>query len=143
MNRFGILSKPLAWLMAVLLTVFAAGCGGGGDSGSSTAATTAATTPAAGPIIPGASCTAAGALIPRVTASSPISGDLTVTTSTSGLVADGGKLITASFSLAMDPATINSNPAGTLSTFTIKNNTTAGSTVIGTVAMNVSATTRK
>ena len=135
MNRFGILSKPLAWLMAVLLTVFAAGCGGGGDSGSSTAATTTA----AGPIIPGASCTATGALIPRVTTSSPVSGDLTVTTSTSG-VAGGGKLITASFSLAMNPATINSNPAGTLSTFTIKNNTTAGSTVIGTVAMNVSAT---
>jgi hypothetical protein len=43
---------------------------------------------------------------PKVTSSDPTSGNQFVTTSTSG-TANGGKLITATFSVAMDPATIN------------------------------------
>ena len=33
MNRLGSVTRPLMWLMAALLTAFAAGCGGGGDDG--------------------------------------------------------------------------------------------------------------
>jgi hypothetical protein len=61
----------------------------------------------AGAIIPGAVCTAAaGATIPTVTTSDPSNGNQFVTTSSSG-VAASGKLITATFSLAMNAATIN------------------------------------
>jgi len=45
-----------------------------------------------------------------------------------------GKEVTATFSQPMDPATINSSPAGTLLTFTLKQ--TAGNDVPGTVVMN-------
>ena len=45
-----------------------------------------------------------------------------------------GTAATASFSQAMDPTTINSSPAGTLLTFTLKEST--GNDVPGTVAMN-------
>jgi len=63
-----------------------------------------------------------------------------VTTSTTG-VAGSGKLITATFSLAMNPATINSASPGTLSTFTLKDMTTANGTIVpGTVAMNTANT---
>ena len=33
MNKFGSLSKPLTWFMALLLAAIVAGCGGGGDGG--------------------------------------------------------------------------------------------------------------
>lgn len=46
------------------------------------------------------------------------------------------KVINATFSRSMDPATINSSPAGTLLTFTIKT-TTGGINVPGTVAYDV------
>lgn len=132
-NLYPYKSKSLAWLTSLVLASVMAGCGGGGDGGG-TGVTSVVS------ILPGATCTAsAGALIPRVTASDPTNGNLLVTTSTAG-VAGFGKLITATFSLAMNPATLNSNPAGTLPTFTIKNNTTAGSNVTGTVAMNLSNT---
>jgi hypothetical protein len=69
-----------------------------------------------------------------VTSSNPVNGAQSVTTSTTG-VAGGGKSITADFSLAMNPATLNSASPGALSTYTVKNNAT-GSNVAGTVAMN-------
>ena len=104
MNRFeNILdARPLNWLMAFLLSACMVGCGGtdpilgGGGAG------VPLSTPA-GAVIPGA-CTIAG---PKVTSSDPTSGNQFVTTSTTG-TANGGKLITATFSVAMDPATINS-----------------------------------
>jgi hypothetical protein len=68
-----------------------------------------------------------------VTASEPSNGNQFASVSTG---AGPSKLITASFSLAMDPATINSAPAGTLSTFSIKE-TVSGADVPGTVAMNL------
>jgi hypothetical protein len=49
------------------------------------------------------------------------------------------KIVNATFSEAMDPATINSSPAGTLLTFTLRN-TTAGINVPGTVAMSAANT---
>jgi hypothetical protein len=130
-----VFSKNTPLLFATLLLVaLAAGCGGGGGGGSA-----GGTGIPAGAIVPGASCTAAaGATIPTVTSSSPTSGNLMVATSTTG-VANSGKLITATFSLAMDPTTINSATPGTNLTFTIKNNTTAGSNVAGTVLLDATA----
>src|SRR5664280_1037487 len=58
-------------------------------------------------IIPGATCTIdTGATIPTVTASDPTSGNQNATTSTSSVTPK--KLITATFSLAMNPKTIKS-----------------------------------
>jgi hypothetical protein len=50
-----------------------------------------------------------------------------------------GTAVTATFSQPMDPATINSSPAGTLLTFTLKE-TASGNNVAGTVAMNAANT---
>jgi hypothetical protein len=96
-----ILHRPLNWFMVLLLSAVMVGCGGkdpilgGGGAGVPLG------TPA-GAVVPGA-CMIAG---PKVTSSDPTSGNLVVTTSTNG-VANGGKQITATFSVAMDPATIN------------------------------------
>lgn len=104
MKKFQGIAKALSCSIAVALIVAGCGGGGGGDGGGS--GVTIAGAPA-GAIAPGATCTvAASATIPTVTASSPSNGNLLATTSTSG-VAGGGKQISATFSLAMDPATIN------------------------------------
>ena len=99
-------ASPLMWFMALLLTVFVAGCGGGGGQGQilGIAAGSSAGIPA-GAIPPGGVCTAAGPTIPTVTFTDPTSGNQFVTTSTGG-IAGGGKLITATFSLPMNAATI-------------------------------------
>ena len=86
-------------------------------------------------IIPGATCSvAAGPTIPTVTQSDPTSGNQFATTSTMDVLNDG-KLITATFSLEMDPTTIASALPGDLTTFTIKEAVT-GNNVDGTVAMD-------
>ena len=79
------------------------GCGGkdpllGGGGGG---ITVPLTTPV-GAVPPGG-CSLPG---PKVTSSDPTNNNMLVTTSTNG-VANGGKLILATFSMAMDPATIN------------------------------------
>ncbi|MDP2324046.1 MAG: ice-binding family protein, partial [Gammaproteobacteria bacterium] len=127
MNRFESPFKPLTWFMVLLLSAFLAACGGGGG-GSSGAAAPATT------IAPGAVCSVAGATIPKVTASEPSNGNQFASISTTTVAPS--KLITASFSLVMDPATLNSAPAGMLLTFTVKE-TVSGADVPGTVAMNV------
>jgi hypothetical protein len=106
MNRFESVTKPLMWSTALLLVAFAAGCGGndpvlggGGIAGIPGAPADA--------ILPGTACAAGvGPTIPTVTSSEPTHGNQVAPTSTTG-VAGGGKLITATFSRAMDPATIN------------------------------------
>jgi hypothetical protein len=115
MNTFESYTKFPAWVIALLLSVLVAGCGGGGGGGTtvtpSDAAFAAGEIPGApaGATIPGFSCVAAaGPTIPTVTSTDPTIGNQSVTTGTNG-VAGGGKLITATFSLAMDPATINAN----------------------------------
>lgn len=135
MNKFNSVTKLLMWLTALLLTVFAVGCGNGGLSpilGGGIGVSIVVGAPA-GAIVPGAVCTAAtGPTIPTVTASNPINGSQTVSVGT------GTKVITATFDLAMDPVTINSATPGALSTFTIKDMTVGtGSIVAGTVAMGV------
>ncbi|ALC17754.1 hypothetical protein DSOUD_3028 [Desulfuromonas soudanensis] len=84
-------------------------------------------------IVPGAVCSVdAGPTIPTVTMSDPTSGNLLASTSTAG-VANNGKLITATFSLEMDPTTIASATAPL--TFTIIE-TISGNNVLGTVALD-------
>ena len=94
------------WFTALLLSAMAVGCGGG-DGGRDpilgTDNVSAILVPPAGAIVPGLACPVAG---PSVTSTDPTNGNQVATTSTSG-VANRGKLITATFSEAMDPATIN------------------------------------
>ena len=101
------------------------------------------TVSAATSVLPGiAGTTGANLTNPTVISANPSNADINVATSTRGdlhtnLV--GVKLITATFSGAMDPATINSATPGALSTFTLKQ-TIAGTNVSGTVAMNTANT---
>lgn len=110
MKKFNSYSGARPWLTVLLLSALAVGCGGGGggrDPILGAGGATAILLPPPGAIVPGAACTAvAGPTIPTVTVSDPTSGNQLVTTSTTG-VAGGGKLITATFSLAMNPATIS------------------------------------
>lgn len=102
MNRFKGVSKALTWSMASLLVALVAGCGGGG-SADPDAFGPGSNVP--GTVRPGfATCAAAGAQTPKVTSSIPTDQNPGVTTST-GVIP--GKSITANFSLAMNPATIN------------------------------------
>lgn len=111
------------WFLAMLLSALVAGCGGGGSGSAS-----------GGAVLPGAP--AASASVATVITASPSNGAINVPTSQN---ATTGTLVTAVFSQAMDPATLNSSPAGTLLTFTLKE-TTSGTNVPGTVAMNAANT---
>ncbi|UUZ62503.1 hypothetical protein LP417_21040 [Polaromonas sp. P1-6] len=107
MNKFKSYSSARPWFMALLLSVLAVGCGGGGGGrdpilGTDGAGIIFVPPQGANVIIPGAACPVASATIPTVIASDPTSGNQFATTSTNGVVG-GGKLITATFSLAMDP----------------------------------------
>ena len=143
MGKFESYSRFLTRFVALLLVAFVAGCGSGGRDpilGAGGAGAILGTPTPAGAVIPGAitpsaACTAVpGPLIPTVISSDPTSGNLVVTTSTSG-VANSGKLIAATFSLAMNPATIIT-PA---TSFTVKE-TVSGINKPGTVAMNTANT---
>lgn len=128
MNKYKVFSK--IWFLVLLLVAFVAGCAENGAEIPSGPAVPPSVT-----IVPGASCSVnSGPTIPTVTSSKPTSGNQLVAISTAG-VANSGKLITATFSLAMDPATLNSATPGALSTFTLKE-TASGANVAGTVAMD-------
>jgi hypothetical protein len=92
-------------------------------------------------VLPGlAGTSGANVTNPTVISANPSNLDTNVPTSTNsaGNVVTG-KLLIATFNAAMDPTTINSNPPGTLMTFSLM--TTTGSTnVPGTVAMNAANT---
>lgn len=104
MKKFNAQSKTLSWSVALLLSAMAAGCGGGGqDPVLGAGVSTAVLVPPPAAIAPGAVCPVAG---PSVTVTNPTNGNLLVTTSTSG-VATNGKLVSATFSEAMNAATIN------------------------------------
>lgn len=105
MKKFTGHSKTLSWSVAVLLTALAAGCGGGGgrDPVLGAGVATAILVAPPGAIAPGAVCPVAG---PSVTVSNPTNGNQFVTTSTGG-VANNGKQVSATFSEAMNAATIN------------------------------------
>jgi hypothetical protein len=131
-NKFEIVIKPLALSIAIML----AGCGGGtGDSASPGSKLLASTTIVAGvPGIPGTSTTD-----PTVVSASPDNNATNVPTginNSSNIVT--GTTVSATFSQAMDPATISSSLAAPLLTFTLKE--TTGNNVAGTVAMNATNT---
>lgn len=142
MKRFKTQTTYLVCIFMLSVFSILSGCSGGSEAGGgvwnqppAAGAAGAAGAPVvpAPTIVPGAACSAAsGPTIPTVTSSNPTSGNLFVTTSTAG-VAASGKLITATFSLAMNPATINSATAPL--TFTVKDNTLA-SNIAGTVTMD-------
>lgn len=128
MSKFQNFCKPQTWLTAVLLAAFVAGCGGGGGGSAGITANT---------VLPGAAGTpGASATDPTVGSSSPRNGATNVPTSESVGV---GTRLSATFTQAMNPATINSSPAGTLLTFTLRE-TVSGTDVPGTVAMNAANT---
>lgn len=106
MKKFTRHSKTLGWSVAVLLTGLAAGCGGGGDGRDPVLGTPVANVVLVAPpgaITPGAQCAVAG---PSVTGTDPTNGNLSASASTSG-VANNGKRVTATFSEAMNAATIS------------------------------------
>ena len=119
MNKFEKCSRGLTWSMDLLIVALAAGCGGGRDPILGVGATLVPFVPPTGAnvIAPGAVCpAAAGPTIPTVTTSDPTDGNQSASTSTTGVVG-GGKLITATFDLAMNGASINATtfslaPAG-------------------------------
>ncbi|MDO8250191.1 MAG: ice-binding family protein [Rhodoferax sp.] len=128
MNRFESLVKPPMCLMALLLAALVAGCGGATDSG-----------PAAGAANKSMSASMSDAAAPTVASTSPSDNAINVPTSTHGgnnIVT--GTVVSATFSQPMDPATLNSSPAGTLLTFTLKES--SGNDVAGTVTMNAANT---
>ena len=127
MSRFNGFSRTPMWLTALLLAALVAGCGGGGGSGGGAAGAT---------VLPGAAGSpGASATDPTVISSTPANLATNVPTSTDTGAGVTGRQVTATFSQPMDPVTLNSNPAGTLATFTLKE-TVAGTNVPGTVAMN-------
>lgn len=108
--------NPTMWFMALLPVALMAGCGGGSVRMS-----------------PG---TPSGP--PTVASSSPSNGATNVPTSTTRNGVPTGTQVIATFSQPMNPATINSSPAGTLSTFTLKE--TTGNPIPGTVVMDSAST---
>jgi hypothetical protein len=132
MNTIKSVTKPVKWFAAMLLVALVAACGGGNDPilGGGGVGEIPGAPP--GAIIPGGVCSAAsGPTIPEVDSSVPVNGNQLVSIGT------GVKLITATFSLAMDPATINSATPGALSTFALRDMTTGSGTIVpATVAMN-------
>lgn len=124
-------ASTCGWFMALLLSALLAGCGGGGGGSATPDSGTA--------VVPGAAGTpGAAATDPTVASSNPSNNATNVPTSTSS-PAVTGTLVTATFTQAMDPLTINSAVAGALLTFTLKE-TIAGTNVPGTVAMNAANT---
>ena len=128
MNRFESSFKLLMWCAVILLAAFVVGCGGGGGGGDGAASSGAS-------VLPGAAGAAgAAATDPTVGSASPSNGATNVATSTNGpgnVVT--GKILTATFSQAMNPLTVT--PVGT---FTLR--VTNGVDVPGTVTMNAANT---
>lgn len=106
MNKLISCSTGTKLFIPCLLVAFIAGCGGSGDRDPILGASVAVFAVPPGAIAPGAVCSSASATMPTVTMTSPTSGNQFATTSTGG-VASGGKAITATFSQAMNPASIN------------------------------------
>lgn len=128
MKNFQTNAKSPMWLLAALVVIATAGCGGGGG-GSITAAPGVTVAPGAVGIAGGASTE------PTVRSSSPMNGATNVPTSQKVGIATS---VVAIFSQPMNPLTINSAPAGSLLTFTLRE--TTGNNVPGTVSMNAAST---
>lgn len=99
-----------SWPTLVLVTAMAAGCGGGGGGRDEVLgignATAIVLTPPAGSVTPGSTCAVPVAGAPSVTTTNPTNGSQSASTSTSG-VANNGRQVRATFSVDMNPASIN------------------------------------
>lgn len=105
MKKLDKYSKGLAWSMVLALGVAATGCGGGSRDPILGADVAVFIIPVDA-VVPAGTCSEASPAIPAVIASSPTNDNQFASTSTTG-TANGGKLITATFTVPMDPATIN------------------------------------
>jgi hypothetical protein len=123
MKKIHCSSKPLMWLVALPLAALVAGCGGGDGAIASADLRISAN------VVSLASA-------PLLNSISPSNGATDTATSTNIGGNLTGTVVTATFSQAMDPATIASSQPGALSTFTLKETTGTGTNVAGTVAMN-------
>ena len=121
MIGFNSVQRPWIAIGTMMLMGVLASCGGGGGRdqifGSGTGVTNTTPPGSSGGTGPGTTppttCTpTTGPTIPTVTASNPTNGNQSASTSTTG-VANDGREISVTFSLAMNPATINA------STFTL------------------------
>jgi len=147
MNRFESVTKPLMWLMALLLTALVAGCGGGsqdpilGGGGAGVAGVVPPVPPIVAPVAPGlGNCLVAVAGDPQILSSNPTDGNLNVTISTTDPATNlpgPNKLITATFSLPMNPLTITPVGTFTLKDMGVSPGALPGTNVPGTVTMNV------
>ena len=108
MIKFNPYNSSRLVVLALLVGALATGCGGSRDTILGVPAMGSAFVVPAGAIVPGAACPAASPTTPAVTASNPVSGNQFASTSTTG-IAGGGKVITATFNLPMDAATINAS----------------------------------
>ncbi|WP_198674867.1 ice-binding family protein [Rhodoferax ferrireducens] len=135
-----LIFKPLIWLTALLLAMLVAGCGGGAGTDEPTADGASKQMLAGTNNLTDDGDTLGDRhAIPEVAAASPGNYATHVPTSansSSNVVS--GTVVTVSFSQPMDPATINSSPAGTQPTFRLK--ASNGHNVVGTVAMNAAKT---
>jgi hypothetical protein len=141
MNKNAIGSKARVWFVASLVAGLMAGCGGDGGGSGSAGANPNGSVPPGAIAVPGAAGTpGASATDPTVGSSNPANSATNVPTSTNGSnnVVTGTQL-SATFTQPMNPATLNSSPAGTLGTFTLRE-TASGTNVPGTVAMNAANT---
>lgn len=117
MNKFESISKPLMWFTALLLTAFVAGCGDGASS----------------PILGGGGAGGTVTVVipdttrPRVTVTVPAN---------AGTIAANAKIITATFTEAMLPATITA--AGT---FTVMDTTTSVAVAVVSVTYDAATNT--
>ncbi|MDZ4200841.1 MAG: ice-binding family protein [Gallionella sp.] len=135
MNIFPNVGKPLQWFAVSLLLALMSGCGGGGIAASALPGAGAGATS----VLPGIAGTAgASATDPTVNSVTPRNLATNVPTSSNGWVAAAnvvtGTQLTATFSTAMDPATVVA-----VGTFTLKEKI-SGIDVPGTVSMNVGNT---
>lgn len=120
--------KPLRWIPALLVTL-ATGCGSGADTG--TGATAAPNLLAASAAVKGTA--------PVITSTHPANNASNVPTSSKGSNnVLTGTAVTASFSVAMDPATVRSAASTKKPAFTLQK--TNGPIEPGTVVMNAANT---
>ena len=130
MNRFKRVAKPLTWYMALLFAALAAGCGGGEGRD-----------PILGAGLPPlASATLTDLIKPRVTLTAPVT-----TSPGPTLVAPSNAAITATFTEAMNPATICGSTSLTVAcpvaSFTVMDTTTSVALAPSAVTYNAASKT--
>ena len=112
MNSFKNITRPLAWLMGLLLVAFVAGCGGGGSGGGNPADTTA---PTVNSIAPADTATGVALNTTVIAVFNEVMNPLTFTTTTFTLM-QGTTVVAGAVSYTGTTATFN--PTGNLAAST-------------------------